>query len=415
MSNRITQLSLSFLLLASLSFHISFADVSPQDLINAVKAGDLNTLALLCSQAEDVDGVDETGRTALHYAAELGSVYAIQILLVVGADKTIKSPEQVTYDGRVIHGDYSAVQLANFNGHVRVEELFSYSTDGLESIKYDLQLSCKMPYFNKVTLLLYEFGQKLEKKVSNVLKYLDQCEEQGIKVDFEHFVDHQVEMYRVAITNNKDENKMYHQECREQGIQPNLQAHLAKKVDDARDFQEACLIAYDKYVEFWETCKRLGFKPTFYLFLKDELATYVNAFDNKGFTPLIYASMKGHEQIVRLLFAAGAEVDLRDISKGNASLDDEEQTGKELIAAPPLLWSTRYQHSNVSALLKKFGAPLLKPGGGTFKRMMNQSSTSQKIRDDLAKKAIANAGKGKRGRFKPSKVFRGIRRKSIRK
>ncbi len=76
------------------------------------------------------------------------------------------------------------------------------------------------------------------------------------------------------------------------------------------------LAAYEGNLEFIEFCILQGFSP--------------NAVDEKGRTPLMVASWKGKERIVRYLLDNRADVSVKD-SEGNMALDYAELSENENI------------------------------------------------------------------------------------
>ena len=85
----------------------------PRLLVRAAEAGDAQLVARLLGEGRDVNEADETGWTALLWAADLGRADMVRILL---ARKGVKV-NKTTPDG------YSALILASQNGHVGVVRL----------------------------------------------------------------------------------------------------------------------------------------------------------------------------------------------------------------------------------------------------------------------------------------------------
>jgi uncharacterized protein len=74
------------------------------------------------------------------------------------------------------------------------------------------------------------------------------------------------------------------------------------------------LAAYEGNLEFVEFCMLQGFSP--------------NAIDEKGRTPLMIASFKGKERIVRYLLEKKADVSVKD-NEGRTALDYAEEGENE--------------------------------------------------------------------------------------
>ncbi len=64
----------------------------------------------------------------------------------------------------------------------------------------------------------------------------------------------------------------------------------------------------------------------------------MNAKDEDGVTPLHEAALWGHNEVVELLIANGAEVNAKD---------DDDQT--------PLDWAIKYKQTEIADLLRKHG------------------------------------------------------------
>lgn len=75
-SNTIPEQTLSIALSPCFSF------LTKMSLADTVKSGDVSKLANLT----DINASDENGKTALHYAAELGNAANVQFLLSSGAE-----------------------------------------------------------------------------------------------------------------------------------------------------------------------------------------------------------------------------------------------------------------------------------------------------------------------------------------
>ena len=74
--------------------------------------GDLDGVKRLLNLGEDVDGVDEDGNTALHFAAEVGSAEVTRLLLERSADANVGNDE----GDRPLH-------KATINNHVDIVAL----------------------------------------------------------------------------------------------------------------------------------------------------------------------------------------------------------------------------------------------------------------------------------------------------
>ena len=86
------------------------ASPPPDPVIEAARRGDVVALERLLEQGADANSARGDGMTALHFAAELGHVEAVRILLQAGAD--------VAAGTRI--GHYTPLHLASRGGHVAV-------------------------------------------------------------------------------------------------------------------------------------------------------------------------------------------------------------------------------------------------------------------------------------------------------
>lgn len=75
-----------YLLFAFLCMLASQANASTQDLLNSIKQKDVAQLTKLLAAGEDVNGRNEQGNTALHYAVAMDNAELTKILLANGAD-----------------------------------------------------------------------------------------------------------------------------------------------------------------------------------------------------------------------------------------------------------------------------------------------------------------------------------------
>ena len=75
-----------YLLFAFLLMLASQANASTQDLLNSIKQKNVAQLTKLLAGGEDVNGRNEQGNTALHYAVAMDNAELTKILLANGAD-----------------------------------------------------------------------------------------------------------------------------------------------------------------------------------------------------------------------------------------------------------------------------------------------------------------------------------------
>ena len=75
-----------YLLFAFLLMLASQANASTQDLINSIKQKNVDQLTKLLAAGEDVNGRNEQGNTALHYAVAMDNAELAKVLLANGAD-----------------------------------------------------------------------------------------------------------------------------------------------------------------------------------------------------------------------------------------------------------------------------------------------------------------------------------------
>ena len=81
-------------------------------LIATAKSGDLAQVRTAIDEGDDLNEVDEQGRTALMHAAQRGDANMVKLLLEAGADATLKD-----------RNGLSAAELARRNGHEAVADL----------------------------------------------------------------------------------------------------------------------------------------------------------------------------------------------------------------------------------------------------------------------------------------------------
>jgi ankyrin repeat protein len=84
------------LLAAFISLFAMQVQAATKDLIDGVKSGNVSTVTALIIRGENVNGTDESGSTALHYAVAADNKEMVTLLLAFGADSTIANEDDLT-------------------------------------------------------------------------------------------------------------------------------------------------------------------------------------------------------------------------------------------------------------------------------------------------------------------------------